>query len=316
MKAGPSVGVDNERRCIIFNPTAGGNRARRLRELLANLPGSPTLMPTQCAGDARRLAAQAIASGYTTIVAAGGDGTLNEVVDGLMTHPQLLPDIRLGILPIGTINVFALEQAIPFDWSKAWQLILGPAERSIDVARANYTNETGRTHRHFVQLAGAGWDAHAIELVRWKVKKALGPLAYIMAGSVALGHDNPSITAHSAEGSATGQLVLVGNGRFYAGPYPFFHRAKYDDGLLDVCVFDRFDWKSLPGYGLKFLTGQLFRPGACHYFQTPSVQLNCDHPAALQLEGDLVGRVPAVLQITPHRLRVAVPQPPVEISPP
>ena len=307
MKAEPPPGAGPERRCIIFNPTAGGNRARHLREILDHLPGRPTLMPTQCAGDARRLAAEAIASGYTTITAAGGDGTVNEVVDGLMTYPERLPGLRFGILPLGTINVLALELAIPFDWSKAWQLILGKGTRSIDVPRATYTNETGETHRHFIQLAGAGWDAHAIQLVRWNLKKTLGPLAYFIAGATALGRDNPAITAHSAEATATGQLVLIGNGRYYAGAYPFFHRAKYDDGLLDVLVFDRFDWKNLPRYGLKFLTGQLFRPGSCHYFQTPFLHLTSTLPAALQLEGDHVGHLPALLQITSHRLRVAIP---------
>ncbi len=307
MKDHRPAGVPAGPRCVIFNPTAGGNRARLLRQTLGTLAGQPVLMPTQCAGDARRLAAEAIASGYTTIVAAGGDGTVNEVVDGLMTLPERLHGIRFGILPLGTINVLALELGIPFDWAKAWQLILGGSERPIDVARASFSGEHGEVTRHFVQLAGAGWDAHAIELVRWKLKKMIGPLAYVLAGSIALAHDNPRITAHTSEGSASGQLVLVGNGRFYAGRYPFFHRARYDDGLLDVCVFERFDWLSLPGYGLKFLTGQLFCPGSYRYFQTPSVKLVCDQPAALQLEGDFVGRVPAVLEVTPHQLRAAVP---------
>ena len=101
------------RTCVIFNPTARGEKARRFRHHLDAIGAQSTLKHTTAAGDARRLAAEAVREGFEIVVAAGGDGTLNEVLNGFSDVPDGFEQARLGVLPLGTVNVFARELAIP-----------------------------------------------------------------------------------------------------------------------------------------------------------------------------------------------------------
>src|SRR5258707_15050099 len=117
---------------VIFNPAAGGKKSQRVRNFLEAKAGpSVTLAPTQRAGDARLLAAQAVKEGYRIIVAAGGDGTINEVVNGIGTS-----GVALGVLPLGTVNVFAKELRVPHKLEAAWQVIRAGETRMIDLACA------------------------------------------------------------------------------------------------------------------------------------------------------------------------------------
>src|SRR5881628_1790607 len=101
------------RTCVIFNPAARGDKARNFRRHLADLGTHCALKSTAAAGDARRLAAEAVGEGFEVVVAAGGDGTLNEVLNGIGDAPDGFDKARLGVLPLGTVNVFARELAIP-----------------------------------------------------------------------------------------------------------------------------------------------------------------------------------------------------------
>src|ERR1044072_5977505 len=101
------------RTCIIFNPTAKGNKARHFRRHLDEFAADFTLKLTAAMGDARRPARGAVEEGYEVIAAAGGDGTLNEVLYGIVDAPKVFERARLGVLPLGTVNVFAREVRIP-----------------------------------------------------------------------------------------------------------------------------------------------------------------------------------------------------------
>ena len=101
--------------CVIFNPSARGEKAKRFRAYLDEVRGDWALKPTTGPGAARRLATDAVLQGFQTIVAAGGDGTLNEVLNGIGDAPGGFKSARLGILPLGTINVFARELRLPLD---------------------------------------------------------------------------------------------------------------------------------------------------------------------------------------------------------
>ena len=92
------------RACVIFNPTAKGDKARHFRQHLDEFAAKSTLMLTKCAGDARRLGTEAVKEGFDTIVAAGGDGTINEVLNGIANTPDGLDCARLGVLPLGTVK--------------------------------------------------------------------------------------------------------------------------------------------------------------------------------------------------------------------
>ena len=204
---------------------------------------------TAAAGDARRLAAEAIREGFEIVVAAGGDGTLNEVLNGFGDVPDGFERARLGVLPLGTVNVFARELAIPTKLDAAWAAIRQGRETRIDLPTVDYHADGMRQRRYFAQLAGAGLDARAVELVQWQLKKKIGYLAYVVAGLKALLGDQSKITATGGGHSVTGEQVLIGNGRFYGGPFRVFPQADLRDGRLDVCVFPRVTWLTLARCG-------------------------------------------------------------------
>ncbi|MGD0615783.1 MAG: acylglycerol kinase family protein, partial [Verrucomicrobiota bacterium] len=121
------------RTCIIFNPAARGEKARRLRRHLAEIGARCTLMETAAAEDARRLGSEAVRDGFEIIVAAGGDGTINEVLNGIADVPDGFERARLGVLPRGTVNVFARELGIPRRFDRAWQTVLEARETRVDL---------------------------------------------------------------------------------------------------------------------------------------------------------------------------------------
>jgi len=224
---------------LIFNPAARGEKARRFRESLGQLRDECTLLETTAPGSATALAAQAVRDGYETVVATGGDGTVNEVVNGLASVPGGLGQARLGILPLGTMNVFARELGIPLMAKRAWETIRLGQARAVDLPLAKVQTEDGRAERCFVQMAGAGLDADAVGGVSLALKKKIGPLAYLFSTLAALKAKPPTLTARWDGGSARGEWMCVGNGRFFGGPVVLFPDAKLNDGRLDLCVFPR-----------------------------------------------------------------------------
>ena len=174
------------RTCVIFNPTARGDKAKRFRAQLDAIAREAALKLTASIGDARKLSATAVEEGYETIVAAGGDGTLNEVLNGIGDVANGFARSRLAVLPLGTVNVFAREVGIPLRLNEAWEVIRKGHEIKIDLPGVEYQSGDKRERRYFAQLAGAGLDARAIELVKWQIKKMVGPLAYVFAGFHAL----------------------------------------------------------------------------------------------------------------------------------
>src|SRR6516162_4344033 len=147
------------RTCVIFNPTAKGNKARNFRRHLDEFAADCALKQTTAVGDARKLAAQAVGEGFETIVAAGGDGTVNEVLNGIGDVPDGFERARLGLLPLGTVNVFARELGLPRKLTQAWDTIRIGRDTAVDLPSVQYAHNGGSQRRYFAQLAGAGLDA-------------------------------------------------------------------------------------------------------------------------------------------------------------
>jgi diacylglycerol kinase family enzyme len=267
------------------------------------------LKPTWAAGAARTLAAQAVHENYSTIIAAGGDGTVNEIVNGIGDVPGGFKRSQLALLPLGTANVLAAEHRIPTAIPAAWNVIQAGHEIQVDLPRVTFHSGERVEHRYFTQVAGAGPDARAVELVDWEVKKKIGPLAYVLAGIKALREPGYSISVDGGAKITRGGLVLVGNGHYYAGRFRCFFQADTQDGRLDVCVVTRVTWLSLVRFALAARAGRL-KPGpGLDYLQTAHLELSSDPPAPLELDGDHAGWLPASFSLSQSKLRLIVPPP-------
>jgi diacylglycerol kinase (ATP) len=287
---------------VIFNPAARGEKSQRLRQFLeAKANPDITIAPTQRAGDAKLLAARAVTEGYSMVVAAGGDGTINEVINGLGAS-----GIPLAILPLGTVNVFAQEIGVSRRIDAAWALIEAGHTRTIDLACAKANGST----RLFVQLAGVGFDAQAVRTASWELKKKIGPFSYVWAGLKMIS-SKPVDVEVSTNGSGLcgrGVAVLVGNGRFYGGPFSLFPKARLDDGLLDICVFEKCGYLDVLRYGQGILRGVHLGLRGVQYFQTEQLICGAARGTAFQLDGEDAGDVPVTFSIVPRALRVVVPK--------
>ncbi len=280
--------------CIILNPAARGVKPR-LRRLEKIAPGA-IIKTTSSPGDAEAQAERAVSQGFETIVAAGGDGTINEVVNGIGSAP-----VALGILPMGTVNVFALEMGIPFNLERAWRVVREHHVRAIDLANAN--------GHLFVQMAGVGLDAQIVERNNRHIKQVLGPLSYLLTATQVAVQKPPRLRV-SAEGRPTveGSFVLVGNGRFYGGPFSLFNEAEMQDGLLDVCVFKSMNYLALIRYFRGALFGSLSKFSDVHYFKARRLVVKADRVVPLEADGELAGHSPVEFSVRRRKLRVLVPE--------
>lgn len=279
--------------CVILNPAARSERARRWEERLRTLCGAATFYATERIGHAEEQARNAVAAGFERIVAAGGDGTINEVVNGLAGS-----DAVLGLMPMGTMNVFANELGLPAnDLGRCWEIIQHGRERWIDLPTANT--------KHFVQLAGVGLDAQVVKETSLAFKRNFGPLSYLVSAAQIAGRRPPRLLIEAAEAkTAEGSFVLVGNGRLYGGPFPFFKHARLDDGLLDVLVFKQLGYIEL----IKYLQNVIFTSDITtrevEYFQTQRLRVSSAEDVPVELDGELVGNCPVEFQMKPRGLKV------------
>jgi len=291
--------------CVIFNPAARGNKARHFRHHLDEIGGQSALKATAAPGDARRLAAEAVGDRYDLIVAAGGDGTVNEVLNGIGDAPEGFARARLGVLPLGTVNVFARELKIPLRLERAWEILRHGSETKIDLPRVEFSANGKIEQRYFVQLAGAGLDARAIELVDWQHKKKVGPLAYVIAGLKALREKKPQIMACADGQKCAGELVLIGNGKFYGGPFEIFPEADLRDGMLDVCILPRADFATLLGCAPDFIARRKLPEKAVRRFRATAFELSGQ--SGFELDGEWIGNLPAKFSVEREKLRVVAP---------
>jgi diacylglycerol kinase (ATP) len=282
---------------IILNPSARSDRARRWQARVTSLTrGTAVLCETSCTGEAESVARRAAQEGYGKIVAAGGDGTIHEVVNGLAGT-----EAALGLLPLGTMNVFATELGLPSgDLEKCWQIICDGHTRCVDLPAAN--------GKHFVQLAGIGLDAQAVQETSQAFKRNFGPLSYLISAAQIASRTPPHLLIESADaGSTDGSFVLIGNGRLYGGPFPFFKRALIDDGLLDVLVFKRLRYLEI----IRYLQDVIFSPSIARpdveYFQTKRLRVSSEDDVPVEADGELIGHCPMEFQVEQYGLRVLAP---------
>jgi diacylglycerol kinase (ATP) len=283
---------------VILNPAARSEKAKRWRARVESVARGCVICATSRAGEAETLARNAAQEGFEKIVAAGGDGTINEVVNGLAGS-----NAALGLLPIGTMNVFATELGLPaHDLQLCWNIIQGENTRLVDLPSAN--------GKHFVQLAGVGLDAQVVKETSLTLKRNFGPLSYLISAAQIAARQPPRLFLESENSSIDeGSFVLVGNGRLYGGPFPFFKQAIIDDGLFDVIVFKQLGYLEIIKYLQDVVFSSEIRVPEIEYFQTRRLRVTSDSEVPVELDGELVGSCPVEFQVRERTLRVLAPVP-------
>jgi YegS/Rv2252/BmrU family lipid kinase len=282
---------------LIANPISGGDarpQITRAVNWLQAAGASVELRLTGARGDARRLAGE-LHAGYDRVVVAGGDGTLNEVANALGGTAT-----PVAFLPLGTVNVFALETGIPLELPQACQLVLEGQPRRISLGAINGES--------FLLMASAGWDAAAVARLRPAVKRRLGRLAYGVSALEALpAVSRTPLQLRLADGSRhDGFGVVVSNARYYGGRYVVTPQAALDSPRLEVCLFRRGGRLALLGYALRLGLHLPLHPPAVTFFSVDQVEISgADVP--VQVDGDFWGRLPITVSSQPQALSVILP---------
>jgi diacylglycerol kinase (ATP) len=285
--------MDKRKVCIIFNPAARGGKAVSLQGELKELAGTIPIFVAAESNSIQELAAALTKQGYDHIIAAGGDGTINGVINGIGAA-----DVLLSVLPLGTMNVFAYELGIrSSQLKKCWEMIELGQPRTVDLALAN--------QNYFVQLAGVGLDAMTVQATDLQMRKTIGPVSYLLSAAKVIGGPAPTLLVRFEDGSETaGCFVLVGNGRFYGGHFSLFQDAKNDDGLLDLLIFKHQSYLDIFRYLQGVLIGNHTDLPDIEYRQVASAQVMSEQSVPLELDGDVSGSTPVHFQIAPRKLQV------------
>jgi len=285
---------------LILNPKAKSEKGRRaLKFIMANATRF-TIYATRSREDAIELAQKFVADSEELVIAAGGDGTLNAVIEGLSGSRT-----ALGVFPTGTMNVFAREMGIPYDkLENAMEVIDNGHSEEVDLFAMNGTP--------FVQMAGVGFDAQVIEETTWESKKRLGPLAYLFAATKVLRVKPPTLRVKCADGrELEGVALLVGNGSLYGGQFPLFKNASNTDNLLDVVVFKEAGYQFVKDSLTGLLKGgiDLHSHGdSVEYVQAAGLKVTCDEEVPVEVDGELWGRSSEIdFSPTGRTLRVFTP---------
>jgi YegS/Rv2252/BmrU family lipid kinase len=286
---------------IVFNPAAGARRRRRLHAALDLLRGTglrPELAETTRRGDATALA-RAAASGGGTVVAAGGDGTIAEVAAGLAGT-----EAALGILPLGTANVFALELGIPLAPEAAAAVL---AMGRSTAFRPGLARRAGAPDLLFVQMLGAGLDAAVVHALPPGLKRALGKGAYVLQTlrEIARHRFAPlRVLADGQEVAATS--VVVTKGRLYAGRFTLAPGADpRQDGFHVVAIRQQGRCDAIR-HATALPLGLLPRLPEVRILRAQAVRLD-GGSGPLQADGDAAGDLPVEIVPASEPLRIVVP---------
>jgi diacylglycerol kinase (ATP) len=296
---------------LIVNPTAG-RRRRGLVDAVASRVRAEgwtvDVVETQAAGDARRLAETCDASRYGVIAVAGGDGTINEVINGLAGRGADAPAV--GIVPLGTANVLAHELGLGFSAAAVARTMTGGHALSVQPGEAI----NGAGTRCFSLMAGAGFDAKVVAGVSAPLKRRLGRAAYVWRSLVEARRYRPVRYQVEIDGVChEASSVIVTRSRHYAGPYVVAPNAALGEPLLHVCLFERWGRSHTFRYGLALLLGRLPRMAGYRVVSGRTVRVSVLSDAGelreqpVQIDGDNALTLPVSIGLAAGAVRLLRP---------
>jgi diacylglycerol kinase (ATP) len=301
---------------IVYNPASGGRRHRRLADLeaasatLRQAGIKAELAPTSGRGAATQLAKQAVAQGRQLVIGCGGDGTINEIVNGLAGS-----QVPLAVLPAGTANILAKELRIPWDVVAAAKLIPGGSLKRIALGAAFLPQspdsaDTNLKPRYFICVGGAGPDGEMVHVLEEERERRTGMLAYWLEGfRQLLRYPFPELRLSSAGRELRGTLVIVGRTQHYGGPFRITTGASLFEDSFEIVVYTtRSRWRYLFCLPALWL-GRLRRVEGIHFWKATEVACEPagDDMVYAQVDGEPVGALPLHFRIVPDALTLVLP---------
>lgn len=292
---------------VVLNPSSGDERGPQYVELLSSMLrerfDTVDLSVTTGSGDAEAAAAIAVRDGCTTLFVAGGDGTLNEVLNGLHSAGAL-DRLAIGIIPLGTGNDFAAALGVPADIGEGIEALLGAPELRVDLGQVN-----GRV---FVNTSGGGFIAEVSTAVTPQLKTIAGRLAYLIGGAQALMEFEPVDATvvlepgsrrlrHPLHAFAVCNSRLIGGGRLIAPD------AVIDDGLLDVCLIQAMGAMEFVALARKVADGDHVHDPRVLYLQASSVDIELERAVKVNTDGEVFEGRRCQYRVLPRAARFLAP---------
>lgn len=266
---------------------------------------------TEGPGHATRLVAEGIRAGHRFIVAVGGDGTLNEAVNGFF-DPEgqaIAPDAELGVLCRGTGCDFIKSMGIPRSEELAIQRLVSGVSRPIDVGRVQFQSASGQESiRYFLNIAEAGLGGAVVARVE-RTSKRLGGFASFLMGTLATfaAYRNRPMTLRFDDGPAETLVaanLVVGNGRYFGGGMCILPEAELDDGFFDVLLMGDFTRRELFGNIAKVYRGRHLTHPKVRHLRARKITVSSPEPLLLDVDGEQPGLGPATFTLLPRAIRV------------
>jgi diacylglycerol kinase (ATP) len=288
-----------QRVLVIFNPAAGRRRRGRLQAVvneLRRLGAIVTVQETAAAGDATRFARDARADTFDVVVAAGGDGTINEAANGIICGCGL----PLGIIPLGTANVLAAEIGLANDAASLARTIVKGHALTIHPGVAN--------GRRFLLMTGVGFDAEVVAAVTPRQKRTLGKAAYVMQSLKLLPrYDYPPFRITVDGRTYDAWSVIVAKGRYYAGRFVCAPHADLTVPSFEICLFERVGAGAVLSYGAALLCDRLPTHPGITLLTGQQILIEGREGAPVQGDGDNFGKLPLTIDVAPETLSLLAP---------
>lgn len=286
---------------LIANPAAKRASAKKVRkaaETLRMAGHEVAIYLTEKRGDAETIARRAAGDNVPLIIAAGGDGTFNEVINGI-AHT----DTKMAILPMGTTNVLAKELMVPEDVDSALKVALSGNTHMVSLGKIDLTGRSSPITRYFSLMAGIGFDGEAVYLCDERVKRYSGKGAYILAGLKTLMRYRPEPLSLTMDGKTySGYSAIIGKASRYGGNLRITPDASLLTPELYICIMHGEKRSDILKYVMGILAGTHLKLKDVTYFKSTLVEIKGD--ARIQIDGDYLGRTPAAITVAPDALRL------------
>ncbi|MCL4487868.1 MAG: diacylglycerol kinase family lipid kinase [Chloroflexi bacterium] len=300
---------------LIVNPMAArgqvGKRWPEIHEVLKQEGWPFEVVFTERRGHAMELARQALDSGFDLIVAVGGDGTLNEVVNGMLENGQAVDsEAALGVISSGTGSDFVRTVGIPRDvLAAARSLAHARTVRPLDVGEVTCTNDGRPLHRYFANVAGMGFDAEVVDQLERGGKRGGGTLPYLTTLITTIArYQNKDVSVHLDDQALQGRVndVIVCNGKYFGGGMRVAPHATLEDGAFDVIILGDFSTVEILMNTPKIYNGTHLTLAKVSECRSSTVRVETNQPMLIEADGELIGQGPALFQILPGALKLRV----------